>query len=243
MLAEKGEQTVQSRSFFAVFESAEEWRLTVGGKTLGTLPISYPVHKDGLVVFAGRRWIVQDVDEKTNTLFVAPHPGGVVPRFERADGERLHDRLAEEMRRVYLSSDAPPYLDDRGQELLAEGREMFSKLNLETTIFVQEERDLHMFLWRGSQTTAVFGAAAAMAGLPGQVHDLGLTLAQTNATDAQPKLKALVGEVDPARLSGFVKDIAVGKFKDQVPGPLARALWVRQNTAQINAIGEIARTL
>ena len=34
MLAEKGEQTVQSRSFFAVFESAEEWRLTVGGKTL-----------------------------------------------------------------------------------------------------------------------------------------------------------------------------------------------------------------
>jgi ATP-dependent Lhr-like helicase len=245
MLAEKGEQTVQSRSFFAAFESAEEWRLTVGGKTLGTLPISYPVHKDGLVVFAGRRWIVQDIDEKTNTLFVAPHPGGVVPRFERADGERLHNRLAEEMRRVYLSSDAPPYLDDRGQELLAEGREMFRELKLETTTFVQEERDLHVFLWRGSQTTAVFGAAAAMAGLPGQVHELGLTLAQTDATYAQPKLKALAGEgeVDPARLSGFVKDIAAGKFKDQVPGPLARALWVRQNTAEINAIREIARSL
>jgi ATP-dependent Lhr-like helicase len=110
---------------------------------------------------------------------------------------------------------------------------------------VQEERDLHVFLWRGSQTTAVFGAAAAMAGLPGQVHDLGLTLAQTNAADAQPKLKALAteGAVDPARLSGFVKDIAAGKFKDQVPGPLARSLWVRQNTAEINAISEIARSL
>jgi len=245
MLAEKGEQTVQSRSFFAVFESAEEWRLTVGGKTLGTLPISYPVHKDGLVVFAGRRWIVQDIDEKTNTLFVAPHPGGVVPRFERADGERLHDRLAEEMRRVYLSPDVPPYLDDKGQDLLAEGREMFRHLKLETTTFVQEERDLHVFLWRGSQTTAVFGAAAAMAGLPGQVHDLGLTLAQTNATEALPKLKKLATEekIDRARLSGFVKDIAAGKFKDQVPGPLARSLWVRQNTGEINAIAEIARNL
>src|SRR5258707_389196 len=40
MLAEKGELTVQSRNFFAVFESADEWRLTVGGRTLGTLPIS-----------------------------------------------------------------------------------------------------------------------------------------------------------------------------------------------------------
>lgn len=47
-----------------------------------------------LVAFAGRRWIVQDIDEKTNTLFVVPHPSGVVPRFERADGERLHDQLA-----------------------------------------------------------------------------------------------------------------------------------------------------
>ena len=244
MLAEKGEQTVQSRSFFAVFESAEEWRLTVGGKILGTLPISYPVHKDGLVVFAGRRWIVQDIDEKTNTLFVAPHPGGVVPRFERADGERLHNRLAAEMRQVYLSSDLPPYLDERGQELLAEGREMFGTLKLETTTFVQEERDLHVFLWRGSQTTAVFGAAAAMAGLPAQVHDLGLTLAQTNAAQAQPKLKALAaeGEVDRARLSGFVKDIAAGKYKDQVPAPLARSLWIRQNTAEIDAIAEIARS-
>lgn len=108
-----------------------------------------------------------------------------------------------------------------------------------------EERGLHVFLWRGSQTTAVFGAAAAMSGLPGQVHDLGLTLAQTSATDVRPKLKALANEgaVDPVRLSGFVKDIAAGKFKDQVPAPLARSLWVRQNVAEINAIAEIARSL
>ncbi|RTE88400.1 hypothetical protein D6B98_35885 [Bradyrhizobium sp. LVM 105] len=45
-LAEQGEAIVQSRNFFAVFESAEEWRLTVSGRTLGTLPISFPVHKD-----------------------------------------------------------------------------------------------------------------------------------------------------------------------------------------------------
>jgi ATP-dependent helicase Lhr and Lhr-like helicase len=245
MLGKEGERIVQSRNFFAVFESAEEWRLTVGGRTLGTLPISFPVHKDSLVVFAGQRWIVQDLDEKTNTLFVAPHPGGVVPRFERADGERLHDRLAAEMRQVYLSSDEPAYLDDKGLALLAEGRKMFQSLGLETTTFVQEEKDLHVFLWRGSQATAVFGAAAAMAGLPGAVHDLGLTLAKTSSPEALTKLKRLADadSIDATEVAGFVQNIATGKFREQVPEHLARSLWARQNTSEIGGIIGMARTL
>ncbi|WFU45261.1 DEAD/DEAH box helicase [Bradyrhizobium sp. CB82] len=245
MLAEKGEHTVQSRSFFAVFESAEEWRLTIEGKTLGTLPISFPVHKDGLVVFAGRRWIVNDIDERTNTLFVAPHPGGVVPRFERADGERLHDRLAAEMRNVYLSNDEPPYLDDKAKELLAEGRETFREFELDKRRVIEEERDLHLFLWRGSQATAVFGAAAATAGLPAQVHDLGLTLAKTTEAEALPKLRELssVGRSRPIQVCDFVENIAAGKFREQVPLALARTLWTRQNAAELSIISEIAREL
>ncbi|MGT2504758.1 helicase-related protein (plasmid) [Bradyrhizobium guangxiense] len=125
MLGQEGEKIGQSRSFFAVFESNEEWRLTTGGRTLGTLPIMHPVHKEGLVVFAGQRWIVQDLDEQTLTLVVAPHPGGVVPRFEPAAGEPAHDKLIAEMRKVYLADDVPPYLDARARDLLEEGREMF----------------------------------------------------------------------------------------------------------------------
>jgi ATP-dependent Lhr-like helicase len=244
MLAKNGEETVQSRSFFAVFESAEEWRLTIEGKTLGTLPISYPVHKDSLVVFAGSRWIVLDLDDKTNTLFVAPHPGGVVPRFERADGEQLHDRLAAEMREVYLSSDEPPYLDQAAKGLLAEGRAMYRQLDLENRSLVQEERDLHVFLWRGSQMTAVFGAAAAMVGLPSQVHDLGLTLAKTDAEEALAKLKTLANDtIVESELSAFVENIAAGKFREQVPQHLARSLWSRQNRTEIGRIPEIAERL
>ncbi|MCA1386042.1 MULTISPECIES: DEAD/DEAH box helicase [unclassified Bradyrhizobium] len=245
MLANEGEAVVQSRNFFAVFESAEEWRLTVSGRTLGTLPISFPVHKDSLVVFAGQRWIVQDLDEKTNTLFVAPHPGGVVPRFERADGERLHDRLAAEMKAVYLASDEPTYLDQRARDLLAEGREAFSGLGLDTTNVLQEEKDVHVFLWRGSQVTAVFGAAAAMVGLPGHVHDLGLTLSETTVAMARSKLASLADftAADVVRVSSAVQNITAGKFKDQVPVELARTLWGRQNTCEIGAIPGIARSI
>jgi ATP-dependent Lhr-like helicase len=149
------------------------------------------------------------------------------------------------LRLLYLCCDEPAYLDDKGRALLAEGREMFRSLGLETTTFVQEEKDLHVFLWRGSQATAVFGAAAAMVGLPGEVHDLGLTLAKSSSPEALIKLKRLAdaGSIDATEVAAFVQNIAAGKFREQVPEHLARSLWARQNTSEIGGIIGLARTL
>lgn len=245
MLAQEGERTVQSRSFFAVFESEEEWRLTAGGRTLGTLPITYPVHKDGLVVFAGRRWIVQDLDEQTKTLVVAPHPGGVVPRFEPSGGEPAHDRLIAEMRTVYLADDIPPYLDNKAQELLAEGRETFRQLQLDRRSLVAENRDVHIFLWRGSQATAVFSAALAMAGLKSGVHDLGVSVSKIKESELAAILHKLagIGAIDPASVAEFVANIKAGKFSEVVPEDLARALWARRNGDVVGAVASMAAGL
>jgi ATP-dependent Lhr-like helicase len=245
MLAQEGEKIVQSRSFFAVFESGEDWRLTVGGRTLGTLPITYPVHKDGLVVFAGQRWIIQDLDEQTKTLMVAPHPGGVVPRFEPSAGEPAHDRLIAEMRAVYLADEVPPYLDGKARELLAEGRATFRLLHLERRSLVAEDRDMHVFLWRGSQVTAVFSAAIAMAGLKSGVHDLGVSVSKVKEAELRPILATLaqMHAIDPADVAEFVANIKVGKFREAVPDSLARRLWAQQNRIAVGAIAPSARLI
>ena len=243
MLGEQGEKIVQSRDFFAIFETAEEWKLTVGGRTLGTLPISFPVHQESLVVFAGQRWMVQDLDEKTKTLFVMPHPGGIVPRFERLGVEPADDRLAAEMRAVYLSPDVPAYLDTTAKLLLAEGRETFRALDLDRKSFVIEDRDLHLFLWRGSQAVAVFGAALAMAGLAAEVHDFGVTLEKTSPTEIQPILAKLgkMTSIDPGDMAAFVSNIKVGKFRDFVPEGLARGQWAKQNASVVKSIPAVAQ--
>jgi ATP-dependent helicase Lhr and Lhr-like helicase len=243
MLAEAGEKIVQSRDFFAVFESAEEWRLTSGSRTLGTLPISYLVHKDSVVVFAGRRWIVEDVDDRTNTLHVAPHASGVVPKFERGNIEPAHDRLAAEMRAVYMATEVPPYLDASAQTLLAEGRAMFRKLSLETRSLVEEERDLHVFLWRGSQVNEIFGAALAMAaGLSAEVHDFGVTLPKTTVADGAALLSKLanIELLTPANVAAFVGNIRVGKFAEFIPQSLARAQWAQRSARVVDEIPKIA---
>ncbi|MCK1441480.1 DEAD/DEAH box helicase [Bradyrhizobium sp. 48] len=242
MLGQEGEKIAQSRSFFAVFESNEEWRLTTGGRTLGTLPITHPVHNDSLVVFAGQRWIVQDLDEQMKTLVVTPHPGGVVPRFEPATGEPAHDRLIAEMREVYLANDVPPYLDARARDLLAEGRETFRNLALGKRSLIPEDRDLHVFLWRGSQATAVFSAALAMAGLQSGVHELGVSVSKIKEAELRPILAKLAEtqKINADDVAEFVANIKVGKFREQVPDSLARSLWVRQNRDKVEEIPAMA---
>jgi len=243
MLGEVGERIVQSRSFFAVFESTEEWRLVSGSHQLGTLPISFPVHEESLVVFAGRRWLVQSVDDRTKTLQVVPHPGGVVPKFERGSIEPVRDRLAAEIRAAYMADDMPTWLDAKAAELLGEGREMFRALRLAATSFVAEEHDLHVFLWKGSQTNAVFGAAFAMAGYAAEAHDFGVTLPKTTKDQAVSVIErlSLMESLPPDDVAGFVENIRMGKFAEYAPEPLLRAQWARQNASIIGRIPTIAR--
>jgi ATP-dependent helicase Lhr and Lhr-like helicase len=173
---------------------------------------------------------------------VAPHAGGVVPKFERTNIEPAHDRLAAEMRAVYLASDVPPYIDAEAKILLAEGRNVFRDLNLSVKSLVEEDRDLHVFLWRGSQANAVFGAALAMAGLPAESHDFGVTISKTKLAEGEPLLQKL-GEMESltsTEVADFVENIRVGKFADFVPESLAREQWARQNADLVKEIPTMA---
>lgn len=80
-----------------------------------------------------------------------------------------------------------------------------------------------------------------MAGLPPQVHDL----ESTTKADAVPKLRGLssMNRSKAIQVSDFVENVAAEKFRDPVPVSPARALWARQNAAELSKISEIARDL
>ena len=117
-----GERVVNHYGFYAAFQTAEEYRLTSGGRTLGTLPISYPLFPGLYLIFGGRRWVVLEVDPERKTVDLQPSQGGRLPGFEGGRGAPVHDRVREEMLAVYRSSAVPPFLDAQGRDLLAEGR-------------------------------------------------------------------------------------------------------------------------
>lgn len=243
MLGERGEALVQAKEFYALFESGPEWKLVVGAKPLGTIPLTNIVAVGNLVVFAGRRWQIEGVDERRKMLQVVPHKGGRVPMFERRQGEASHDRLITEMREVYRGDDIPAFLDATAKDLLAEGRQAYQLLNLDDRSTVSDGGDLHFFVWRGSEFSAVLAVVLAMAGLNAEPHDFGVTIADANEVKLDAAFSKLrdMSVADWERLPDFIKNIQVGKFDNDMPIELLKRFWLGRNRRSIDDIQAVVR--
>jgi ATP-dependent Lhr-like helicase len=245
MLGERGEQIVQSRDFYALFQGEAEWRLVVGPKVLGTIPISNVVAKGNLVLFAGRRWLIEEIDEHAHVLQVAPHQGGSVPQFEPVGGEEIHDALIEEMRHVYESDDTPGYLDDVARSLLTEGRAAYHRLDLHRLSILEAGSQIHLFPWLGSAASSVFAVALATVGLGAEAHDLGITIPGVSANDVDSALRRIAGfsPDDLSKIESFAAGLRTAKFDEYISEDLLRRFWKRRNSQIISIVPQIARRL
>jgi ATP-dependent Lhr-like helicase len=147
----KGERIVNHYSFYAAFQTPEEYRLMSGGKPLGTLPIDFPLFPGLFLIFGGRRWAVIEVDEEKKIVDLKPAAGGRLPDFLGGRGAPVHDRVRQEMLDVYRSTDVPAFLDARGRDLLAEGRATFARCELDTTPLLPWAGGTLLFPWKGDR--------------------------------------------------------------------------------------------
>jgi len=244
MLGEVGERLVQARDFYPLFAVEEEWRLVLGSKTLGSIPLSNAVAIDSLVVFAGRRWKIVSVDEKARVIQVEAHKGGQVPRFENSTSEEVHTRLIAEMKAVYEDDAEPPFLDAAANALLAEGRDAFTRADLGRRSMLEMGRNALLFPWVGSATVAAMCVAFAGMGVRAEDNGVGITVAAP--------IEAAIGGLK--RLAAFtagelakIEDGALGlggaKYDDFIPQALLRRLWGRRSAVIIASLPKIAREL
>ncbi len=160
VLAEQGERLVNHFSFYAVFETPQEYRIVVkeGGKVLGMLPVESPVAPDQHIVFGGSRWKVLDIDVAKKTIYVIPAKGGKPPIF-LGGGTSVHDLVRQEMLKVYLSGDYRieaggekiDFLDAEATDLFSEGLTSFRDLMLENKLIVSHEQYIYLIPWMGDK--------------------------------------------------------------------------------------------
>ncbi len=229
MLGAQGERLVAAKDFYAVFATDEEWRLVANGRTLGTLPVANMLGVGSLLAFAGRRWRIAAVDDPAKVLEVVPHPAGILPRFEPATGEPIHDRLAAEMRAVYLDDDEPAYLDAAARGFLDEGRRTFRAIGLERSFLVPSGADLHVVLWNGSVMNGLLAVFLTSLGLECETTDLSVTVADCD----EAQLRAALSNTGPCppmdMLAADVENLRTAKLDEHVPEALLRRLWARRH--------------
>lgn len=150
LLGRVGEGLVENYKFYAVFHTPEEYAVVHRSKTLGTLPVEYPYRPGDLLIFAGRRWKIESLDDQRRIIDVLPAAGGRPPRFG-GSGLGPSEGIIREMRRVYQGSDVPDVLDGCARDLLAEARAAFARLELDASDVVVSGNDVLLFPWVGGR--------------------------------------------------------------------------------------------
>ena len=152
-----GEKFVNHYTFYAAFASDEEFRIVSSGRTLGTLPVSQVLTVGQRILFAGKTWRVEDVDEEQKTVFVSRTKGGVPPLFSGGAG-RTHTRVRLRMRQLLESTESPPYLDEVALRFLNEGRANYLARGLRDAVVVDLGHEALLLTWLGDSTNEALAA-------------------------------------------------------------------------------------
>jgi len=217
LLGVAGERLVNHYSFYAAFRTADEYRLIAHGRTLGTLPIDYPLMPGSLLIFGGRRWKVLAVDAQAKVVELVRSSGGRPPLFTGSGGE-VADRVRQEMRTIYTTADVPAYLDATAVRLLAEGRANFTRFGLGEDPLLTSGVDTLIFAWRGDRILSTLAAALTSAGIDVAQDGVCLTMTGADRATAIAHLRTLLAEgpPDPVTLAARVGTKIVEKYDEQL---------------------------
>ncbi|ODB85678.1 DEAD/DEAH box helicase [Candidatus Thiodiazotropha endoloripes] len=193
-----GEKLINHYSFYATFTSEEEFRLITEGKPLGSLPITRPLELNSLLIFAGHRWRVIQIDPVAKDIEVLPDKGGKPPEFDGL-GSKVHDRVREEMRQVLLEHHSLPFIDQTAGKLLDEARQSFLQLQLDHEVVIQNGGDVRLFTWKGDWVMDTLQLALSLKGL--KVINEGLCL--------------LIRETTVSQISDLLFDMSQGAFPSE----------------------------
>lgn len=216
LLGRVGERIVGHHSFYAVFQTPEEYRVLHKGKSLGTLPITTPLAPGLTIIFSGRRWKIEAVHSDERSIEVERDPTGKAPLFGGEMGP-LHDVVAERMRTILASDGDVVYLDQEAQRLLEEARATFRRLRLDQETIVSDAGGtLTMLTWKGTVSTLRAALAIRAEGFSAEPRDAMVVLGANNAdrTALEAVCRSLDGLVDPDPhdLAEHLEPLAMEKF-------------------------------
>ncbi|TAN16879.1 MAG: DEAD/DEAH box helicase [Rhizobiaceae bacterium] len=241
LLGRKGERLVEHYSFYAVFQTPEEYRVMSDGRALGTLPMLMPLAPGMTIIFSGRRWKVTHIHDRERMIEVVPDPTGVPPEFG-GDVGMVDDVVVERMRTI-LMEDAPrQYLDATAGGLLQEARDSFRRLRLDKDLIVQtDEKSALLATWAGTAKTESLALALRAEGLEVEIHD--------GLIEVSGDLQSIIGTLNNLAtgegLSDILKDVSlplIEKYHAYLPPDLLLTDEL-SSRIDLDAIPHLARRL
>ena len=226
-----GEKFVNHHTFYAAFSADEEFRIVCNGKTLGSLPVVQMLNVGQRILFAGKTWCVEEINDQQKTIFVVRAGGGAPPEFSVGTG-RTHTRVYQRMRRILECSNVPPFLDEVARRFLAEGRACYERRNLANVLAVDQGAEVMLLTWLGDSANEALACILRGRRFKANVAGPGITVAKGKYTMERivdALIDAAVDELQPLELLlADTKNLHREKWDWALPDALLRRAYARQ---------------
>ena len=171
LLGYQGERLVEHYSFYAVFQSPEEYRIIADKKPLGTLPVVMVLTLGMTIIFSGRRWRITNIHDKDKVIEVTADRTGRPPPFG-GDGGLIHDRVMEKMKAVLCSRGLPAYIDKTSARLLEDARSECRRLDIVRRPICQiGDQSYLLATWMGTVKTSSLAIVLRSMGYTAETND------------------------------------------------------------------------
>ncbi len=220
LLGPGGERLVEHYSFYAVFKTPEEFRLVAEGRDLGTLPVDNVMSPGMMLIFSGRRWIVQEIHDREKVIMVTPAKAGTPPVFGGDPGD-IHDKVVERMFAILEGDNQPAYMNLTAREMLEEARFNYEQLGFAESRIISRDKGSAILATRaGTVKTATLALALRSQGYQVERHDGFLEVKADQ--DATPLLETLRALSDAKQVDLFADgtNLKFEKFHPYLPREL-----------------------
>ena len=246
LLGREGERVVEHYSFFAVFQTPQEYRVVHDAKTLGTIPVDMPLTSDMTIIFVGQRWRILEVHDTERVIEVAPDYAGKPPRFGGGAGE-VHEIVIRRMRDVLLADVLPPYLDNTAAEVLRSARASYQRSGVDDEPIRPLGEDQHLLApWTGTVGTVSLALVLTCLGYRVGTYDgiLDVTSPRSHSRSLTAQLTEIAArEID---LPDLIRDRAGALINEKFHRYLGDELLLSDAMSRrldLNAVPEIAGDL
>ncbi|MEN5272278.1 DEAD/DEAH box helicase [Stenotrophomonas lactitubi] len=220
-----GDKLVNHYTFYAAFSVDEEFRIVAAGKALGTLPVSQLLTVGQRILFGGRTWLVEQIDDAQKTIYVAAAKGGTPPLFNGTGGQ-VHTQVRQKMRGLYQQEINPDFLDPTATRFLQEAQNAYRQLGLDGKVLLDQGSDALLLTWLGDSTNEAIACLLNAQGFTSQAGRLGVEISKgARGLDDVIKVLGRVAKMplpSPETLLHSANNLVTQKWDSLLPPRLLR---------------------
>ncbi len=170
----EGEKVVNSRDFYSVFKTEENFKVMSAGNKIGEIPFSPQIIEDENILLSAKIWKIKFVDHKAKKIEVIPTKVGKKPMFF-GGGATIHQRIREKMFEVLYTETDYDFLDQPSCDEIEILRKDFSVFNIKDLLsdrpLLTREKNIQLFTFTGTRINRTIQLLLNIAGIKNTFDD------------------------------------------------------------------------